>query len=132
MNPEDPGKALIAGRHFQPALGSLAATWAVPTDLAIPLSYLHGFGAKAYPVTALTWGLLVISVIVTIVCTALVVIGDNQDELSGECRYVVRALRQKAGILLATNPRAAPLAAEIRKRTQEALRNPANHEGARH
>lgn len=75
MNPEDPGKALIAGRHCQPALGSLAATWAVPTDLAIPLSYLHGFGAKAYPVTALTWGLLVISVIVTIVCTALVVIG---------------------------------------------------------
>jgi hypothetical protein len=63
---------------------------------------------------------------------ALVVIGDNQDELSGECRYVVRALRQKAGILLATNPRAAPVAAEIRKRTQEALRNPANHEGARH
>jgi hypothetical protein len=63
---------------------------------------------------------------------ALVVIGDNQDELSGECRYVVRALRQKAGILLATNPQAAPVAAEIRKRTQEALRNPANHEGARH
>jgi hypothetical protein len=63
---------------------------------------------------------------------ALVVIGDNQDELSGECRYVVRALRQKAGILLATNPRAAPIAAEIRNRTQEALRNPANHEGARH
>jgi hypothetical protein len=63
---------------------------------------------------------------------ALVVIGDNQDELSGECRYVVRALRQKAGIMLATNPQAATVAAEIRKRTQEALRNPANHEGARH
>jgi hypothetical protein len=63
---------------------------------------------------------------------ALVVIGGEQDELSGECRYVVRALRQKAGILLATNPRAAPVAAEIRARTQEALRNPANHEGARH
>jgi hypothetical protein len=63
---------------------------------------------------------------------ALVVIGDNQDELSGECRYVVRSIRQKAGILLATNPQAASVAAEIRKRTQEALRNPANHEGARH
>jgi hypothetical protein len=63
---------------------------------------------------------------------ALVVIGDNQDELSGECRWVVKALRQKAGILLATNPRAAPVAAEIRARTQQALRNPANHEGAHH
>src|SRR4029077_13509095 len=27
---------------------------------------------------------------------ALVQIGDNQDELSGECRWVVKALRQKA------------------------------------
>src|SRR5207245_1103599 len=63
---------------------------------------------------------------------ALVVIGGEQDELSGECRYVVRALRQKAGMLLATNPRAASVAAEIRARTQEALRNPANHEGAHH
>ena len=63
---------------------------------------------------------------------ALVVIGDNQDELSGECRLVVRTLRQRAGISLALDPRVAPIAAEIRARTQEALRNPANHEGARH
>jgi hypothetical protein len=63
---------------------------------------------------------------------ALVVIGDNQDELSGECRLVVKALRQKAGLLMALEPRAAPVAAEIRARTQEALRNPANHEGAHH
>jgi hypothetical protein len=63
---------------------------------------------------------------------ALVVIGDNQDELSGECRWVVKALRQKAGLLMAVEPRAAPVAAEIRARTQEALRNPANHEGAHH
>jgi hypothetical protein len=63
---------------------------------------------------------------------ALVEIGDNQDELSGECRWVVKALRQRAGILLAVDPRVAPIASEIRTRTQEALRNPANHEGARH
>jgi hypothetical protein len=63
---------------------------------------------------------------------ALVVIGDNQDELSGECRWVVKTLRQRAGILLAMDPRVAPIASEIRTRTQEALRNPANHEGARH
>jgi hypothetical protein len=64
--------------------------------------------------------------------SALVVIGDNQDELSGECRWVVKTLRQRAGILLGTDPRVAPIAGEIRTRTQEALRNPANHEGARH
>jgi hypothetical protein len=63
---------------------------------------------------------------------ALVEIGDNQDELSGECRWVVKALRQRAGILMALDPRVAPIAAEIRARTQEALRNPASHEGARH
>jgi hypothetical protein len=63
---------------------------------------------------------------------ALVVIGDNQDELSGECRWVLKTLRQRAGILMALDPRVAPIASEIRVRTQEALRNPANHEGARH
>jgi hypothetical protein len=63
---------------------------------------------------------------------ALVEIGDNQDELSGECRYAIKALRQRAGILMALDPRVAPIAAEIRNRTQEVLRNPANHEGARH
>jgi hypothetical protein len=63
---------------------------------------------------------------------ALVVIGDNQDELSGECRWVVKALRQKAGLLMAADARMAPIAAEIRARTQEALKNPANHEGNRH
>jgi hypothetical protein len=63
---------------------------------------------------------------------ALVVIGDNQDELSGECRWVVKALRQRAGILMALDPRIARIASEIRAQTQEALRSPANHEGARH
>ena len=63
---------------------------------------------------------------------ALVEVGDNQDELSGECRWAVKALRQRAGILMALDPRVAPVAAEIRARTQEALRNPAHHEGARH
>jgi hypothetical protein len=63
---------------------------------------------------------------------ALVEIGDNQDELSGECRWAIKTLRQRAGILMALDPRVAPLATEIRLRTQEALRNPANHEGARH
>jgi hypothetical protein len=63
---------------------------------------------------------------------ALVEIGHNQDELSGECRWVVKTLRQRAGILMALDPRVALIASEIRARTQEALRNPADHEGARH
>jgi hypothetical protein len=63
---------------------------------------------------------------------ALVVIGDNQDELSGECRWVVKTLRQRAGILMALDPRVASIASEIRVRTQETLRSPASHEGARH
>lgn len=40
-----------------------------------PLSYLTGYGPKAYPVTALTWGLLVISIAVVVIVTGLVVAG---------------------------------------------------------
>jgi hypothetical protein len=63
---------------------------------------------------------------------ALVEVGDNQDQLAGELRWVVRAFRQKAGLLVAADARMAPIAAEIRAKTQEILRNPAGHEGARH
>jgi len=63
---------------------------------------------------------------------ALVEVGDNQDQLAGELRWVVRAIRQKAGLMLAVDPRMAPIAAEIRTKTQEILKNPAGHEGARH
>lgn len=63
---------------------------------------------------------------------ALVEVGDNQDQLAGELRWVVRAFRQKAGLLVAADARMAPIAAEIRQKTQEILRNPAGHEGARH
>jgi hypothetical protein len=62
----------------------------------------------------------------------LVEIGGSQDELAGECRYVVKSLRQRAGLLVALDPRVAPIASEIRARTQEVLRNPASHEGAHH
>jgi hypothetical protein len=59
-------------------------------------------------------------------------IGGQQDEMVGECRWVVKALRQKAGMLMATDPRMAPIAAEIRVRTQKMLRGGAAYEGARH
>lgn len=62
----------------------------------------------------------------------LTAIGGEQDEMVGECRWVVKALRQKAGILMATDPRAATLAAEVRTRTQKILRGGAAYEGARH
>jgi hypothetical protein len=59
-------------------------------------------------------------------------IGGQQDEMVGECRWVVKALRQKAGMLMATDPRMAPVAAEIRARTQKILRGGAAYEGGRH
>ncbi len=40
-----------------------------------PLSYLRGFGAAADPVVALTWGLLAISIVVSVVISALVFTG---------------------------------------------------------
>ncbi|MGA2496835.1 MAG: carbohydrate binding domain-containing protein [Tepidisphaeraceae bacterium] len=63
---------------------------------------------------------------------SIVEIGDNQDELAGECRLAVKILRQRAGLALAADPRLADIAREIRARSQKVLRNPAGHEGARH
>jgi hypothetical protein len=62
----------------------------------------------------------------------LTTIGGQQDEMVGECRWVVKALRQKAAMLMATDARMAPVAAEIRARTQKMLRGGAAYEGARH
>jgi hypothetical protein len=62
---------------------------------------------------------------------ALTKIGGNQDKLVSECRWVARVLRQRAGILVAQDPRMAAIAAEIRARTGEVLRNPSRHESAR-
>jgi hypothetical protein len=62
----------------------------------------------------------------------LTAIGGEQDEMVGECRWVVKALRQKAGILMALDPKVAPLAEEVRSRTQKILRGGAAYEGARH
>lgn len=59
-------------------------------------------------------------------------IGGNQDELVGECRWIVRTLRQRAGLLMAVDPRCGTIAQEIRARTREVLLKPATYEGARH
>lgn len=63
---------------------------------------------------------------------AMVVMGGNQDELAGECRWAVKALRQRAGLAVAEDTSFALIGHEIRSRTQSVLRNPASHEGARH
>jgi hypothetical protein len=63
---------------------------------------------------------------------SIVEIGDNQDELAGECRLAVKILRQRAGLAQASDPRLAETAREIRARSQKVLRSPANHESAGH
>ncbi|MCX7013897.1 MAG: carbohydrate binding domain-containing protein [Candidatus Sumerlaeota bacterium] len=59
-------------------------------------------------------------------------IGGNQDELVGECRWAAKMLRQRAGLMMAADPRLADVAKKIRQRSQVVLRNPANHESAEH
>jgi len=68
----------------------------------------------------------------TAITHAIVVVGGNQDELVGECRNAVKVLRQRAGLALATNPRAAEIAREIRSRTHKVLRGAASYEAPRH
>jgi hypothetical protein len=63
---------------------------------------------------------------------AIVVVGGNQDELVGESRMAVKVLRQRAGLAMAVNPATAEIAKEIRRRTQQILRNAASYESPRH
>jgi hypothetical protein len=62
---------------------------------------------------------------------AIVKVGGTQDGLVAGSRQTVKILRQRAGLALATDPRAAPIAREIRRRTQEILRNPTTYEHPR-
>jgi hypothetical protein len=66
------------------------------------------------------------------ITAALVDIGGNQDELVGECRMVVKVLRQRAAVAMAADPRLAPVARELRRRTQQMLRSPTSYEAPRH
>lgn len=59
-------------------------------------------------------------------------IGGAQDSLVASCRMVVKTLRQRAGIALATKPELRAVATEIRARTQAILRNPTPYEAPRH
>ena len=62
---------------------------------------------------------------------AIVEVGGNQDELVGECRLAVKILRQRAGLAMATDPRTAEIAKELRSRTQAILRNATMYEAPR-
>jgi hypothetical protein len=63
---------------------------------------------------------------------ALVSVGGTQDELVGHCRWVVKNVRQKAGLIMVQDPKAASIATEVRAKAQEVLRAPSAHESARH
>jgi len=59
-------------------------------------------------------------------------IGGAQDGLVASCRGIVKILRQRSGIAMATNPELRDIATEIRNRTQAVLRNPTPYEAPRH
>ncbi len=63
---------------------------------------------------------------------ALTRVGGSQDSLVGECRWIVRTLRQRAALTMAIDPRFAEIGKEIRVRTQKVLLKPSAYEGARH
>jgi cytochrome c oxidase subunit II len=46
-----------------------------PANAAAPLSYLQGQGTRTYPIVALTWGMLIVSILVVAVITALLLWG---------------------------------------------------------
>jgi hypothetical protein len=53
----------------------LAAAYPAACDADTPLSYLRAFGSRAEPIMRLTWGLLIISIVVCIIIAILVVNG---------------------------------------------------------
>lgn len=63
---------------------------------------------------------------------ALVLIGGTQDELVGECRYLVKNLRQRVAIMAVKDASLAPFASKLRAEAQVVLRAPSVHESARH
>jgi hypothetical protein len=63
---------------------------------------------------------------------ALTGVGGSQDSLVGECRWIVRTLRQRAALAMAADPAFAETGKEIRARTQQVLLKPSAYEGARH
>jgi cytochrome c oxidase subunit II len=61
-------------RHMLLSAGACVLC-AAPAHAATPLNYLVGYGTKAYPVVGLTWGLLIIAIIVSLIFIILVPLG---------------------------------------------------------
>jgi len=70
---------LLGGAGVRATLGLGAglamAALAAPTEAAPPMSYLGGWGSKAYPVVGLTWESLIISIVVCAIISLLVLWG---------------------------------------------------------
>jgi cytochrome c oxidase subunit II len=47
----------------------------VPAAAQTPMTYMIGHGAKTYPIVALTWGTLIISIVVVLIVSALLIAG---------------------------------------------------------
>ena len=65
------------------------------------------------------------------ITNAIVKMGGTQDDVVAGSRQTVKILRQRAGLVMATDPRAVAIAKEIRRRTQEILRKPTTYEHPR-
>ncbi len=63
-----------SGRSRLAGLIAVACAAAAPASAA-PLGYLRGYGPKAGPVVALTWGLFIISIVVVVAISLLVLVG---------------------------------------------------------
>ncbi len=63
-----------------------------------PMSYLTGFGAKAYPVAALTWGVLAISIIVVITIAALVIAAIRRGRARAAALAPSHILPERGGV----------------------------------
>jgi len=59
-------------------------------------------------------------------------IGGAQDGLVAACRMIVKTLRQRCGIAMATRPELKDTATELRARTRKMLRNPTAYEAPQH
>jgi len=59
-------------------------------------------------------------------------IGGAQDGLVASCRMIVKIVRQRSGIAMATNPDLRDLATAIRERTRKVLRKPTAYEAPQH
>jgi hypothetical protein len=122
-------KAILQDKTLKEIAAKVVERQEEPTPPALAAQLNREFIAKGLPdYTAADWEIQLKKAYTD----PLTAIGGQQDEMVGECRWVVKALRQKAGILMATNPNMAAIAAEVRARTQKMLRGGAAYEGARH